>query len=58
MTDLRDRIADTLQRHWENASPCTCRECALQHADAVIKDLDLTETFGVIIGCNHEDHHE
>lgn len=42
MTDyLRTRIAAAIMRHWEYEPSCTCQDCSLEVADAVIRELKL-----------------
>lgn len=49
--DLRTRIAAVLIR---DAFGLTTENSALRQADAIINELNLTETGGVIVGCNHD----
>lgn len=51
--DLCTRIADVINKRLNN--PKIDGDAI---AAAIIADLDLTETFGVIIGCNHTGHTE
>ena len=52
--DLRTRIAAILSReiHKDQSDP-PCDWC-FEFADKFIESLNLTETAGVIVGCNHE----
>lgn len=50
---IRARIAAAIN----DALPWDGPNLSDRLADAVIRELNLTESFGVIIGCNHEDHH-
>ena len=49
--DLRTRIAAVLVR---DAFGMTTQSAALRQADAVIRELQLTEDGGVIVGCIHD----
>ena len=52
MTDsLRDRIADVLADEFKRQG-YACEWAVL--ADAVIRELQLTEDVGVIVGCLHD----
>lgn len=53
MTDLRTSIADVINKRLNN--PKIDGDAI---AAAIIADLDLTETAGIIIGCNHTGHTE
>ena len=55
--DLRTRIAAVIMRHWEYEPSCTCEDCSLELADAVIRDLGLRrEQFGEAEGWQHPKH--
>jgi hypothetical protein len=62
MSDLRDRIADVLAQHsWlPGTADCYCGGSIdwgrhpRHQADAVIAELGLSVTGGVIVGCLHD----
>lgn len=54
MSDLRTRIAAIIAREIHADDPQEPCQWCLQFADTFIKDLNLTEDSGVIVGCAHD----
>lgn len=52
--DLRTRIAAAIDRKYTEEAIGHTYEVCLHAADAVIRELQLTEDGGVIVGCIHD----